>query len=517
MRKNLPILPQQYPLTDDTRLMSVTTPGSFITYANKDFIHVSGYHPEELMGEPHNIIRHPDMPPSAFADMWKTLKAGKIWTGVVKNRRKNGEFYWVKSSTTPLKQGDQLTGYMSVRTAASPDEIAQAQALYDKANAGKLKHQTFYQGLLVYRGPLRLLSLFKTIPLRWRIRSYFMLFSLLPLVIASTALHDTPHAMLWLSLLIVCSALGSELLVRQVAAPIQRILQQAMRSASGQSDKLEQLDRVDEIGMLMRAVNQSGMNFRTFVDDVNSNLQQLREACSDIAQGNHNLTQCCEDTEDNLQQTAASVEQLTATIKSNADASMQASHVTQGVNFAVSSGEAAVNQVSSTMEAITRSSERITDIISVLDDLTFQTNILALNAAVEAAHAGEQGRSFAVVAGEVRSLAQKSAASARDIAEIIEQTLTSIRAGEQQVAHTHKSMRNILQQVQQVTHLMNEITLATQEQSQGLNQINSAVNKIDELTHQNTVLANQSHSATDLLEQQIADMARAASVFNTQR
>lgn len=517
MRKNLPILSQRYSLDAEKRLMSVTTPGSFITYANKDFIQVSGYHSDELVGEPHNIIRHPDMPPSAFADMWHTLKKGKIWTGIVKNRRKNGEYYWVKSSTTPLKKGDQLTGYMSVRVAATPTEIAQAEALYAKVNNGKLTRRTFFQGLLVYRGFWGWLNLTKTLPLRWRIRLCFLLCSLLPLSLASVALHATPNAPLWLGILAAGSLAGCELLVRQVAAPLQFILQQAMRAAAGQADSMEQLDRVDEIGMLMRAVNQSGMNFRTFVDDINSNLQALNAACSDIAQGNHTLSQCCEDTEDNLQQTAASVEQLTATIKSNADASLQASHFTQDVTLAVNSGEVTVGQVSATIATITQSSERITDIILVLDDLAFQTHILALNAAVEATHTGDQGRSFAVVAGEVRSLAQKSAASARDIATMIDETLTAIRAGEHQATHTHKSMGNILQQVQHVTQLVHEISLATQEQSYGLNQINNAVTKIDALTHQNTVLASQSHSATDQLERQIADMARAVSVFNAPR
>nr|WP_244664975.1 methyl-accepting chemotaxis protein [Candidatus Symbiopectobacterium sp. 'North America'] len=125
----------------------------------------------------------------------------------------------------------------------------------------------------------------------------------------------TPSAPLWLGLLAASSIEGCELLVRQVAAPLAHILQQAMRAAAGQADSMEQLDRIDEIGMLMRAVNQSGLNFRTFVDDVNSNLQALNTACRDIAQGNHTLSQCCEDTEDNLQQTAASVEQLTLPLK----------------------------------------------------------------------------------------------------------------------------------------------------------------------------------------------------------
>ncbi len=184
------------------------------------------------MGEPHNIIRHPHMPPSAFADMWNTLKKGKIWTGIVKNRRKNGEFYWVKSSTTPLKKGDRLTGYMSVRIAATQEEIAQAEALYDRVNRGKLTRQTFFQGLLVYRGLWGWLNLTKTLPLRWRIRICFLLCSLLPLSLAGAALHATPSAPLWLGLLAASSIAGCELLVRQVAAPLAHILQQAMRAAA---------------------------------------------------------------------------------------------------------------------------------------------------------------------------------------------------------------------------------------------------------------------------------------------
>lgn len=169
------------------------------------------------------------------------------------------------------------------------------------------------------------------------------------------------------------------------------------------------------------------------------------------------------------------------------------------------------------MAVMTRSSKEITDIISVLDNLAFQTNILALNAAVEAAHAGEQGKSFAVVAGEVRILAQRSAAAAKDIAEIIDTTIANIHTSDKLVNHTSQSMNNILTQVQQVTQLVNQISLATQEQSQGLGQINSAVNNIDELTRQNTILATHSSSAINSLEQQISTMSEAVSVFSTPR
>ncbi|RBP59878.1 methyl-accepting chemotaxis protein [Brenneria salicis ATCC 15712 = DSM 30166] len=268
---------------------------------------------------------------------------------------------------------------------------------------------------------------------------------------------------------------------------------------------------------ILRAVNQSGMNFRTFVDDVNNKLVELNCACREIAAGNHTLSQRCDDTAQSLQNTASSMEQLTATIKSNASASQLATRCAEDANVEVEVGDSAVNQVTDTMVTMTRSSKEITDIINVLNNLAFQTNILALNAAVEAAHAGEQGKCFAVVAGEVRILAQRSAQAAKDIAAIIETTIDNINTSDKLVNHTSESMNNILTQVQQVTQLVNQISLATHEQSQGLGQINDAVNNIDELPRQNTILASHSSAAISSLEQQIATIPEAVSVFSIPR
>ncbi|MFP9228319.1 methyl-accepting chemotaxis protein [Pectobacterium cacticida] len=517
MRKNFPVSDIQYLLDEKAKLMSVTTTDSHITYANDDFIEASGYNFEEILHQPHNTVRHPDMPSPVFADMWATLKAGKIWTGIVKNRRKNGDYYWVKASTTPLMKDGKITGYMSVRTRVSPEEARQAETLYRQLNENTLKNRRLFQGLLIYKGQLKWLNLFNVIPVRWRIRSYLFLFMLCALLFLLTTMPFTMPLLIFILALFAGAIITSELLVQHLAKPLEKILQQAINSASGQADNTFQLNRVDEIGMLLRAVNQSGMNFRTFVDDVNGKLAELRHACSDIAAGNHMLSQRSEDTAQSLQSTASSMEELMATIQSNASASQLATRCANDANQAVDAGEKAVNQVTDTMAVMTRSSKEITDIISVLDNLAFQTNILALNAAVEAAHAGEQGKSFSVVAAEVRSLAQRSAAAAKDIAGIIDTTIENIHASAKLANHTSQSMNNILTQVQQVTQLVNQISLATQEQSQGLSQINSAVNNIDELTRQNTILAAHSSSAVNSLEQQIATMSDAVSVFSTSR
>jgi len=150
--------------------MSTTDIKSHITYANSAFIRVSGFDAEELMGQPHNIVRHPDMPPAAFADMWYTLQQGDSWTGMVKNRRRNGDYYWVRANVTPVYHNDKLSGYISVRNTPEAEEVKAAAALYDaviKQQAGRRK---FYKGLVVRTGPLSVLSLFQKMPVRWRLR-----------------------------------------------------------------------------------------------------------------------------------------------------------------------------------------------------------------------------------------------------------------------------------------------------------------------------------------------------------
>ncbi|MCW2483744.1 HAMP domain-containing protein, partial [Candidatus Symbiopectobacterium sp. NZEC135] len=236
-----------------------------------------------------------------------------------------GDYYWVKASSTPLMKDGELAGFMSVRTPVGQEDIQQASALYQEMNDGKLTYRTLYQGVLIFTGPLKLLSIGKVIPLRWRIRSYLLMLFVFTLMALYVTIPITPPLALFLLSFFFATLLASEFLVRHIAAPLEKILSQAINSASGQADNHFQLNRVDEVGMLLRAVNQSGMNFRTFVDDVNGQLREVRSACVSIAHDNLTLSQRCEDTAQSLQNTAASMEQLTATVKNNATASHMAS------------------------------------------------------------------------------------------------------------------------------------------------------------------------------------------------
>jgi aerotaxis receptor len=295
----------------------------------------------------------------------------------------------------------------------------------------------------------------------------------------------------------------------QVMAPIGRILDQATRLARGEPPQDLHLDRVDEIGMLSRAVNQSGLNLSALIDDVSEQSAGVAEASQQIAEGNLDLSSRTEGQASNLEETAASMEQMTATVKQNADAAREASQLAQAASSVAEQGGTMVGQVLSTMEEISSSSRRIADIIGVIDGIAFQTNILALNAAVEAARAGEQGRGFAVVAGEVRTLAQRSAQAAREIKALIGASVGTVENGSKLVGSASDTMTEIVGQVRRVTDLINEMTHSSYEQSSGIGQVNQAVTQLDQMTQQNAALVEQSAAAAESLRQQANRLSQA--------
>jgi aerotaxis receptor len=509
MRKNLPVTQREYPFPEGTTLMSTTDLKSRITYANAAFVQVSGFERDELVGQPHNIVRHPDMPQEAFADMWATLKAGKSWTALVKNRRKDGDHYWVRANATPIRRGGSVIGYMSVRTKPSRAEIDAAEQLYRRLREGSAGALTLRQGVVVRRGWSSFLTWHKVLPLRWRIRMLLLATAAVMWALGVTGVS------LWgpLATLSIGALLTAAAFEVQIARPIAMTLAQAEQVASGQPAEAIALDRVDEIGLLMRAVNQAGLNLRSLVDDVSEQVSGVSGASTEIAAGNGDLSARTEQTAANLQQTAASMEQLAGTIRNNAQSAQQATQLAAEASSVAESGGQAVGQVVVKMRDITDASRRIGDIIGVIDSIAFQTNILALNAAVEAARAGEQGRGFAVVAGEVRNLAQRSAQAAKEIKALIADSMNKVEAGASEVQVAGQTIERIVAQVRRVADLINGISAATQEQSAGVAQINQAVAQLDSMTQQNAALVEQTAAASESLKGQAARLADAVAVF----
>lgn len=869
MRTNLPITNQEYLLRDGMNIVSRTDLKGRITYVNEDFIEASGFVEAELIGEPHNLVRHPDMPEEAFADLWNTLKAGRPWTGLVKNRCKNGDFYWVVANATPVREGGTVVGYMSVRTRPSREQVSAAEQLYRRFREGTAKGWAIREGRGVKDGLLSKLNLparaLKNSGLGTKF-SLLALVSLLSTAVSGFAIYIQAWPLLVVGLLLsllmlVCGGqmvgrliailrvsekhlenfgqanfdgiieaygfdqlagmtlalkrvqtrLGFEfadtkrraqesLRIRQaldVAATnimvadanyniiytnhaLQRMFAEAQgdirkdlpsfdaqailgsnidvfhKNPSHQRNMLDRLQQTYQtrlvigqrsfdlivnpimaegkrLGMVVewkdmtaelairereQALAAENARVKIALDNVSSNvmiadnerniiymnktvvamlqnaesdlrkvlpnfdvsklaggsidqfhknpehqkrllatftstyraqievggrtfalvanpvindtgdrlgsvvewadrtievsverevadlvnaagagdfsqrintadkqgfflnlagglnelmatsdkglkdvvrvlgalaegnltqrieadyegtfgqlkdysnetaqslsnmLGQIREsadtiytAASEIASGNADLSARTEQQASSLEETASSMEELTSTVKLNADNARQANSLAVNASEVATTGGAVVQQVVHTMSSINESSRKISDIISVIDGIAFQTNILALNAAVEAARAGDQGRGFAVVAAEVRTLAQRSAAAAKEIKTLISDSVDKVDTGNTLVAQAGQTMNDIVVAIKRVTDIMAEIAAASAEQSTGIEEVNGAVSQMDEMTQQNAALVEEAAAAAEALQDQASVLSQAVAVF----
>ncbi|OWY28418.1 methyl-accepting chemotaxis protein [Herbaspirillum robiniae] len=328
-------------------------------------------------------------------------------------------------------------------------------------------------------------------------------------------------AKLWIAVLlaaIVVIAFGLAVAVaRIVSRPLNDAVEVAQRVAQGDLTVQIRATSNDETGMLMHSLKAMNDSLQKIVGEVRTGTDTITNASQEIATGNLDLSSRTEQQAGSLEETASAMEELTSTVKQNADNARQANQLAVSASEIASQGGEVVGQVVQTMEGITESSRRIADIISVIDGIAFQTNILALNAAVEAARAGEQGRGFAVVASEVRSLAQRSAAAAKEIKELIDDSVEKVGAGSQLVERAGTTMTEVVASVKRVTDIVGEITAASHEQSTGIEEINRAITQMDEVTQQNAALVEEAAAAAQSLQDQAGKLQDVVSVFKIVR
>ncbi len=899
MRNNLPVTDVEIPLDEQTLIVSKTDLKGRITYINKDFVDISGFSEAELIGQPHNVVRHPDMPVEAFTDMWRDLQAGRPWTGMVKNRCKNGDYYWVQANATPIREEGEVVGYMSVRRKATPQQVEAAVANYrlfrEKASGNRqIRHGAVVTGgeglfsrfslkskltagfgavlvvllavaglgvwgmsdtfgtmsglyssrlqatqalgdiskLMANNRAQLLLALqhdpagenaamhdhpidfhFKqidanvgAIAARWteyskdiqpgkqtqaaqdfaEVRARYLNEGLLPAVAAVDAgrfaeanriLLAKINPLFWeveqrgeelaaiqaeqdkldmqaaegaisrekqtitlLVLLAFVAGIAIALAItRSIARSVKEVRDSLQALSQGDYTRTVDISRDDEMGRILQAVQsmqiQQGFNLaelqrvsndnrririaldcassnlriadesgqvvyanrglldtlrqiepalqvtqpgftvegfvgsniaafypdrpgilkefcelqgtritemiiggRTFNvitnpivnergnrlgtvgewvdrtadlnaqrsvaalvsrasagdlgarldtealegfykelggginslletsgkaigeiaellsrmaagdltrlldsefqgtfgrlrDDANQTVVQLRDlvggiqstsrminvAASEIAAGNHDLSSRTEEQASSVEETASTMEELTSTVRQNAENARLANQLAAGAEQVAVEGGAVVEQVVQTMSAIQQSSGKIADIIGVIDGIAFQTNILALNAAVEAARAGEQGRGFAVVATEVRSLAQRSAAAAKEIKALISDSVDRVDVGNRLVDQAGRTMTDVVASIKRVAAIMTEIADASHEQSAGIDQVGYAVGQIDEVTQQNAALVEEAAAAAESLQQQAHQLAEVVAVFRLDR
>jgi aerotaxis receptor len=460
------------------------------------------------------MVRHQDMPVEAFADMWRSLKEGQSWRALVKNRRQDGDHYWVCANASPMCRNGQVVGYLSVRTKPERPEVEAAEALYRRFKEGRAAGVAFHRGLMIRTGLMRWSSALQLLPAAWRVR--------LPLlgVAVVTGVALSLSAVGGAALAIIGVAVGASLLLAngfieaQLTSPLRKVLVVAQQVASGESGQDLNLNRCDEIGLIARAINQAGLNLQSLVADVFEQASGVEVASMEIAAATNDLSSRTEQAASSLEQTAAAMEQQTASVRQNSDIAQQAAQLTHTATEVAAKGGAAMAAVESTMTLIANSSRKIADIISVIDGIAFQTNILALNAAVEAARAGEQGRGFAVVASEVRSLAGRSAAAAKEIKGLIDESVKNVDNGSRLVADAGRTMGDVVAQVRRVNDLVAEITLASKEQSLGISQVGQAVAQLDEMTQQNAAMVEQSTASAISMGDQAQRLVAAVKVFS---
>ena len=541
MRNNQPVTSVEHHLKEGAFIVSMTDPQGRITFVNDEFVRMSGFTVEELVGQPHNLVRHPFMPAAAFADLWATAKAGKPWFGIVKNRCKNGDFYWVDANVTPVMDRGQVAGYVSIRSRPSNAQIREAERMYLLLNAGKSLAEATVQPWM----PLRSWSS------RSRMRAGFAaLLGIVGLVTALDlatflkvgagvrqiqesnaavkglaeigALADSGVWLLGLGGLaaILAGVAILALLLRaqrlQLGGEPETALEVVQQIALG--DLRVEIDTPpgDTTSLLARLrtmqSNLKGMVNRIRFDGtrVTETAENFSAATHQIAATSRELARNAEEERISVERMASAMTELSASIQevaSNVKASQrQAVEAVTATEAGDRSGEAAMAAMAQVEDATTK----VVHAVRVIQEIARQTNLLSLNAAIEAAKAGSLGKGFAVVAEEVRKLAERSAQSAREIASLIEVSNEAVTQGRTTVQGAVDALGDIRDHIGQVTSMAMEISASAEEQSTASAEVAAQVERSAAKATENASASVQLSSTVETISTHSDELAHTA-------
>lgn len=472
MKKNLPVTETEYSLSDDDVIISSTDLKGAITSVNQTFKDISGFSDEELLYKNHNMVRHPDMPPAAFGDLWDTLKTDKPWMGIVKNRCKNGDYYWVDAFVTPMIENGKTSGYESTRVKAEPEVIKRADKIYQSIWANKFKLPKFKPNYTV-----KLTALF----------SSFQLIAMLGLLFTNT-ISILPAVTVFL-----LTSLISYFAINVFLKPFRNVTNLAKTYMENPITQLVYTGRYDEVGQIdvsLRMLTSLNRTILKRLDDVSETLAEHAGDASDLVQDTRSGVQR---QQSEIEQVATAMNEMTATVQEVARSTQGAAEAANSANQQAGVGAAKVSAAVKVIESLStdiedteqsiqelaNNSVEIGAVLDVIKGVAEQTNLLALNAAIEAARAGEQGRGFAVVADEVRTLASRTQESTAEIQSMIEKIqygtknavskMADVRErsneGLEHVSSSSEAIQEMRQAVETMNTLNTQIASAAEEQS----------------------------------------------------